>query len=378
MIVMGTGKREGVQRLTPVGILMACGLLLGACTGTSIATNSASSGASGLPSPNSLTSSPSSDPIVSVVQHVAPAVVNVTSKVVSVGAFGGAQEGQGVGTGFIIRSAGVIVTNFHVVETAVNIKVTLPSPDSRSFDARVIGGSDVHDLAVLKVDATGLPTVPLGDSTNLQLGQTVIALGYALALPGGPTVTSGIISSLARTVQASDPNAPGGVRTYQDALQTDAAINPGNSGGPLVDLAGNVVGINTAGNNQAENIGFAISIDAAKPDIEQAMNNPAAPVAYMGVLTQTLDSGLAAQFGLDVETGAWVQALTPGGPAEQAGFKQNDVIVSFDGKPVTSSDELGNAIAARSPGDQVTVEVVRGNQRLELKPTLGVRPLPTP
>ena len=270
------------------------------------------------------------------------------------------------------------MTNFHVVETAVNIKVTLPAPDSRSFDARVIGGSDVHDLAVLKVDATGLPTIPLGDSTNLQLGQTVIALGYALALPGGPTVTSGIISSLARTVQASDPNAAGGVRTYQDALQTDAAINPGNSGGPLVDLTGNVVGINTAGNNQAENIGFAISIDAAKPDIEQAMSNPAAPVAYMGVLTQTLDSGLAAQFGLDVEAGAWVQALTPGGPAEQAGLKQNDVIVSVDGKPVSSSDDLGAAVAALKPGDQVTVEVVRGTQRLELNVTLGVRPLPTP
>jgi len=375
---MGRRKREGVRRLTPIAILMACGLLLGACTRTSTATNPSAKGTSGLPSPNSLNLSPSSDPIVSVVQQVAPAVVNVTSNVVSVGAFGGAQEGQGVGTGFIIQSDGVIVTNFHVVETAVNIKVTLPSPDGRSFDARVIGGSDVHDLAVLKVDATGLPTIPLGDSTNLQLGQTVIALGYALALPGGPTVTSGIISSLARTVQASDPNAPGGLRTYQDALQTDAAINPGNSGGPLVDLAGNVVGINTAGNSQAENIGFAISIDAAKPDIEQAIGNPAAPVAYMGVLTQTLDSGLAAQFGLAVETGAWVQALTPGGPAEQAGLKQNDVIVSFAGKPVTSSDDLGAAVSAQEPGDQVTVEVVRGTQQLELTVTLGVRPLPTP
>src|SRR5439155_15985804 len=131
------------------------------------------------------------------------------------------------------------------------------------------------------------PTVALGDSSQVLLGESVIALGYALALPGGPTVTSGIISSLARTVQASDPNAPNGSRTYQDALQTDAAINPGNSGGPLVDLAGNVIGINTAGNAQAENIGFSIAIDAVKPIIEQALLHPKQAAAYIGVSTET-------------------------------------------------------------------------------------------
>src|SRR5207253_609455 len=151
--------------------------------------------------------------------------------------------------------------NFHVVGGALNIKVTMPPPDGRSFAGRVIGGDSDHDLAVLKVEARGLPTVPMGDSSNVLLGERVIALGYALALPGGPTVTSGIVSALARTVRAQDPNGPNGqpvVRTYQDALQTDAAINPGNSGGPLVDLVGNVVGINTAGSEQAENVGFAI------------------------------------------------------------------------------------------------------------------------
>ena len=130
-----------------------------------------------------------------------------------------------------------------------------------------------HDLAVLKIDATGLPTVSLGDSSGLQLGEPAVAIGYALALPGGPTVTTGIISSLARTIQAQDPAAAGGGRTYQDALQTSAAINPGNSGGPLLDPNGNVIGINTAGTSSAQNISFAIAINAAKPLIERAIGH---------------------------------------------------------------------------------------------------------
>jgi serine protease Do len=158
------------------------------------------------------------------------------------------------------------------VEGASSIRVTLPAPDGRSFTANVIKADSQHDLAVLKIDASGLPTVTLGDSSSVQLGQRVIALGYALDLRGGPTVTSGIVSSLDRTIQVQDPNAgPSGSRTYKDVLQTDAAINPGNSGGPLINLAGQVVGIDSAGTQQAQNIGFAISIDAAKPIITQSV-----------------------------------------------------------------------------------------------------------
>ena len=141
----------------------------------------------------------------------------------------------------------------------------MPAPDGRTLDATVITTDQPHDLAVIRVDATGLPTVAIGNSNDLQLGQQVVALGYALALKGGPTVTSGIVSSLDRTIQVQDPNTPSGSRTYDDVLQTDAAINPGNSGGPLIDLSGHVVGIDSAGSSQAENIGFAIAIDAAKP-----------------------------------------------------------------------------------------------------------------
>jgi len=210
------------------------------------------------------------------------------------------------------------------------------------------------------------------------LGERVIALGYALALPGGPTVTTGIISSTARTVQVQDPNGPDGpiTRTLQDVFQTDAAINPGNSGGPLVDLAGNVVGINTAGSGNAENIGFAIDVNAVKPIIDHTISAPAAPTAYLGVSTTTVDAGVAAQFGLAVDQGALVVDVTPSGPADKAGIESGDVIVSFDGTQITDAQQLGELILDHQPDDKVDVGLSTqgGNQTVSV--TLGVRPLP--
>jgi S1-C subfamily serine protease len=211
------------------------------------------------------------DPVVRAIAKVSPAVVNITSQIQQTNPFGGTSTGTGTGTGFIVRPDGVILTNDHVVEGASDIRVTLPAPDGRSFPATVLSADSTHDLAVIKVDASGLPTVSLGDSNNVELGQRVIALGYALDLNGGPTVTSGIVSSLDRTIQVQDPNATAGGRTYKDVFQTDAAINPGNSGGPLINLAGQVVGIDSAGTQQAQNIGFAIRIDAAKSILARAL-----------------------------------------------------------------------------------------------------------
>jgi S1-C subfamily serine protease len=359
------------------GVLAGLSLFVGACTNKGV---TAPSGR-----PTSTPSLPSAgplgpvdvdaDPVVAVVKRVAPSVVNVTSSTLTQNPFGQVQSGKGVGTGFVIRADGVIVTNFHVVEGALNLKVTLPPPDSRSFQARVIGGDSQHDLAVLKIEATGLQTIALGVSDQLAVGEKVVALGYALALPGGPTVTSGILSALARTVQVQDPSQ-GITRTIEDALQTDAAINPGNSGGPLVDLAGNVIGINTAGNAGAENIGFAIAIDAAKPIIDQAIANPNAPTAYLGVSTQTVDAGLAAQLQLPVDHGAYVVALAPGGPAERAGIEPGDVIVAFDGNAIDTDAQLRDAIAAKKPGDTAAVDVTHSDGSKDtVTVTLGVRPL---
>jgi S1-C subfamily serine protease len=267
---MKKSSTVGVATVAVTAVLLsACSFTLGRSSAPSTSTASpagvsVTSGSSG--SGNAA----SADPVVRVVKVVEPAVVSITATSShSNPFFGGSSTQQATGSGFIVSSDGVIFTNDHVIEGASKIEVTLP--DGRSFEATVTNTDARHDFAVLKVDAAGLPTVTLGNSSKLQLGQSVVAIGYALGLDGGPSVTSGIISSLERTVQAQDANVAGGVRTYENVLQTSAAINPGNSGGPLVDLGGRVVGINTAGVGSADNIGFAISIDAAKSFIASAV-----------------------------------------------------------------------------------------------------------
>jgi serine protease Do len=376
----------GRVRRPLMAFALAAALALSACGGAPLspsaqtqnpATANSNGNASNLVAAPVGSYDPNTDPVVLAVKRVAPSVVNITTQTQSVSSiFGGSGSGKGVGTGFIVQQDGVIVTNFHVVEGAVKITVSLPQPDGRDFQAHVIGSDSQHDLAVLDVDATGLPTVALGRSFDLQLGERVVALGYALALPGGPTVTSGIVSSLERTIQVQDDNA-GITRTYQDVVQTDAAINPGNSGGPLIDLNGAVVGIDSAGSQNAQNIGFAIAIDAAKSLISQSILHPKAAVAYLGVTTETVTNGLASQFGLSVTSGALVVGISPGGPAEKAGISEGDVIVRFDGKAVPSSDELGNLIQQHKPGDKVSVVVALqsgGQQTLDV--TLATRPGP--
>ncbi len=314
--------------------------------------------------------------VVDVVQRVLPSVVNVTTDQFRQG--GG--QAQGVGTGFIVRSDGIVVTNCHVIENASKITVFTSDASPRQLQARLIGADCEHDIAVLKVDAANLPTVQLGDSTHLQLGQSVVAIGYALALDGGPTVTSGIVSSLSRTIQAADPGCgnacPSGGRTYSNVIQTDAAINPGNSGGPLVNLRGQVVGINTAGTTSAENIGFAIPVNAIKATLAAAELHPLAPTAYLGVVTEPVTPALAAQFALNVNSGLYVVDLSSGAPAEKAGLRQGDVILSIDGITVTTPDQLGTALAKMKPGQTVAVRYVRSSGTSLIDVTLGTRPLP--
>ncbi len=358
--------------------LAAGSILLPACTG------SVADQAGGGVSPAAVDTSPpkaAGGPIVEVVKRVLPAVVNVTTDQFQPDPFGGGSRGRGVGTGFFVTADGYIVTNYHVVENAQRIRVTTSGDDPRVFDARVVGGDVTADVAVLKVDADGMPTVPVGSSETLQLGQRVVAIGYALALEGGPTVTTGIVSSLDRVIRANDPNCelcdPPGVRRYSHVVQTDAAINPGNSGGPLVDLRGRVVGINSAGAGSAENIGFAIGIDFAWPIIREAIQNPDAPVAYLGVTSRPVDETLALQLGLAVASGAFVVDVVPGGPAERAGIDGGDVIVGLDGRDVTGSDELGSLIRSHSPGDRLAIEIVEPDgSRRTVQVALGVNPLP--
>jgi serine protease Do len=310
---------------------------------------------------------PNGDRLVQVVQRVRPAVVNVRADV------GGGEEAEG--TGFVIRSNGVVVTNWHVVERGLAIRVI--TAQGERLDGRVIGGDESADLAVVQVETEGrLPTVPLGRSERLQLGETVVAVGFALGLEGGPSVTSGIVSGLGRRIQAGGPDVQ--TRTYEDVIQTDAAINPGNSGGPLVDLAGRVVGINTAGVGAglAENIGFAIAIDRARPIIQHAVEEPEDPAPFLGVSTETVTTEVVLREGLTIDRGVLVAGLAPGGPAEEAGVQIGDVIVAVGGDQVTDNQSLQALLLEHEPEQEVTVTVARGSAREDIRVALGVRPLP--
>jgi S1-C subfamily serine protease len=309
---------------------------------------------------------PDGDAIVQVVERVRPSVVNVVAELA------GGQEAEG--TGFIVRRDGIVVTNFHVVEGAGAL--TVITDDGQRYRARGIGGLDSSDLAVLKIRADDLPIVPLGDSADLDLGQPVVAMGFALGLEGGPSVTSGIVSALNRTIEAGGQAAPS--RTYEGVIQTDAAINPGNSGGPLVNLSGEVVGINTAGVQaaQAENIGFAIAINRARPIIERAIAEPQAPVPYLGVATEDVTPELAAREGLSVDRGAIVRNVDPDTPASRAGIQAGDVIVAIGGEAVESSQGVLERLLDHDPGERVPVTVVRGEEALDLDVTLGTRAAP--
>ena len=217
----------------------------------------------------------------------------------------------GVGTGEIIDEDGHILTNNHVVEGAQRIVVTLN--DNREFEAVFIGGDFFTDLAVVRIDAESLVTIPIGKSSELKVGEQVIAIGHALDLPGGPTITGSWVSALERSIDVSENN------TMQHLIQTDAAINPGNGGGPLVNTSGQMIGINTIRIGSGEGIGFAIAIDHALPLIEELKTKGIIERSFLGARTVNITGGLAMNLGLPVSAGAGIVAIAPGSPAERAG-----------------------------------------------------------
>jgi S1-C subfamily serine protease len=279
---------------------------------------------------------------------------------------GGPDNGGAAGTGFVISADGVIVTNNHVVEGASKIQAQFS--DGKTLTARVLGRDPSSDLAVIKVDGANLKAIELGDSDQVQVGDDVVAIGNALALEGGLSVTRGIISGLHRVVSTNS----GG--SLADVIQTDAAINPGNSGGPLVDSEGRVIGINTAiaDPGEAQNVGFAIPISQAKPIIDQLAQGK--QPAYLGVYTTDAGSASAQQLGVTADSGAVVTRISRDSPADHAGIKTGDVIVQLGGVKVTSSADLGNAVRRHKPDEQVDVVVLRDGDRTTLSATLAERP----
>lgn len=279
----------------------------------------------------------------------------------------------GGGTGFIISADGLIVTNKHVVlDEAADYSVLMN--DETTYDAKVLARDPVNDLAILKIDANDLPTVELGDSAAVEVGQTAIAIGNALGEFRG-TVSTGVISGLARSITAG-----GGSFAEQltDVIQTDASINPGNSGGPLLNVAGQVIGINTAVATGAQGIGFAIPINAVKQSIDSVRATGRIVRPWLGVRYVMLNEAIAEQNNLPISEGALVVrgeartdlAVIPGSPAAKAGLRENDIITAIGDERLTATKPLANALSTYTPGDKVTMTVWRDGEELTVEVTL--------
>jgi len=348
--------------------------------------STATTSSTGTNAPSSSAAGDLANAIINVANIAKPAVVEITNEQTSVSQLSQAIP-VGTGTGFIYDNQGHILTNNHVVEGANQLVVTLP--DGRTFkgnDVKVLGTDPLTDLAVLQITGSNLPAIQLGDSSQLQVGQWVVAVGYALGLEGQPTVTNGVVSALGRTVQEPSSNSNPNAQTSAagpylfDVIQTNAAINPGNSGGPLTDLNGRVVGINTlvAGQAepgiQAEGIGFAIGINTAKKVADEIVSTGHATHAYMGIEYVSLTPTVAAQLNVTATQGALIQAVVSGSPAEKAGLQKGDIITQIDGKQLTTDSALAEIVDSHKPGDTVTLTVQRSGQTQSIKITLGTHP----
>ena len=282
---------------------------------------------------------------------------------------------EGVGSGVIFDAAGWIVTNKHVVEGGGGLRVTLE--DGRSFDGTVYGIDTLTDLAIVKIEASGLPTAPIGDSSAAKVGQLAIAIGSPLGTYTN-SVTAGIISAFGRTIQVQDGT------TIRNLIQTDAAINPGNSGGALLDSGGNVIGINTAVAQTAEGIGFAIPIDIARPIMQQALAGQELVRPWIGIRYVPITRSIAAENDLPVEAGAWVTAQDAQGrpvesvmadsPAADAGLRDGDIIVAVEGTAIDGDSPLDDILTEYAPGRAIALDVLRDGERITLALTLGTRP----
>ena len=303
--------------------------------------------------------------VPAIVARVLPSVVSITTRRIETDQFNKPVPKAGLGSGVIVDKRGYILTNNHVVEGFEEFKVTLP--DGRTFRGTLVGGDRFTDLAVLRIEGKNLRALPLGDSDKLAIGESVIAIGSPLWIEGGPTVTVGVISGKGRSMEEPDePDQP----MLHDLLQTDAAINPGNSGGPLLNLAGQVIGINTAIISSAHGIGFAIAINNAKPVLQALLASGRIVRPTMGVVAVSVTPQLAFSNDLKVERGALVVRVEPEGPAEAVGLRSDDVIVAFAGEVVEDLHHFHAMLAGRKPGETVEVTVWRGGQTITVRPNL--------
>jgi serine protease Do len=294
-----------------------------------------------------------------VVRKVLPAVVSITTRQIEHDQFNQPVPTRGLGSGVIVDRRGDILTNSHVVEGAEEIKVTLA--DGRTFRGSLVGADPFTDLAVVRIDGSKVPSAQLGDSTRLAVGETVIAIGNPLWIEGGPTVTVGVVSALGRSME--QPGLP----MLHNLIQTDAAINPGNSGGPLVNLAGQVIGVNTALITSAHGIGFAISANTAKPILAGLIGSGRVIHPTLGLDAVSVTPQVAYANDLPIERGALVIRLEENGPAEAAGILPGDVITAVDGRGVTDLHHFHESLERHKVGETVSVTLWRDGKNLTVQ-----------
>jgi serine protease DegQ len=279
-----------------------------------------------------------------------------------------AQRASSLGSGVIVSNTGYVLTNHHVVEAADEIEVALH--DGKKLLAKVVGNDPETDLAVLRVNADNLPAITFGSSDALKVGDVVLAIGNPFGV--GQTVTAGIVSALGRTGL--------GLNTFENFIQTDAAINPGNSGGALVDVGGNLVGINTAifssRTGGSMGIGFATPVSTAKTVLEQIVKNGSVTRGWIGVEVQEITAPVAESFRLQTNRGALIAGVLRGGPADKAGVKPGDVLVEVEGRAVADPTSMLNVIAALAPGNTAKVKLKRAGKDVDASITVGRRPKP--
>ncbi|MCK5182419.1 MAG: trypsin-like peptidase domain-containing protein [Dehalococcoidia bacterium] len=304
-----------------------------------------------------------------LVAQVAPAVVSIVTETVTYNWFWQAVPQTGAGSGIAISSDGYIVTNNHVVEEAQKVTVTLS--DGSAFAATVVGTDAQTDLAVVKIEASNLDYLHFLSNSLDQLSvlDPVVAVGNALALPGGATWTTGVVSNLGRSIEENN-----GV-VLNDIIQTDAAINAGNSGGPLLNTAGQVVGINVAIASNAENIGFAISTDTVIPVVQSIITEGKVVRPWLGVSVTTVTSTIQQYYDVSVDTGALIVSVTSDSPADKAGLKAGDVITKIDDENISTTEELISAIRSHQIGDQVEIVYYSGDVQEVANVTLEESPI---
>jgi serine protease Do len=307
--------------------------------------------------------------IADVVALVKPSVVAINTEYVTYDIFNRPYEQQGAGSGWIIDEDGLIVTNNHVVEGAESVTVTLA--DGRTFPAETIRTDQLSDLAIIKINAHNLPAAKVGDSNILRVGDWVVAIGNSLGL--GISATKGIVSAKDISLSVSEG------QTLDDLIQTDAAINPGNSGGPLVNMAGEVIGITSVKVSQVgvEGMGYAISSSTATPIIQQLVQNGYVVRPWLGVVLYTVDQYAVFRYGLAVDKGALVTEMAAGSPADEAGIEPGDVITEFAGEEITTADELIQAIHSSQIGQEVEIVFWRGNAKNTTYAILAESPPPS-